>query len=128
MKSTKTKLENLISENISDWKKNAEYRRENKNWLDISASIALKILNHLKATGISQKALAKAINVSPQQVNKIVKGNENLTLQTICTIELALGIKLIEIPEIESSETVHMELKILPKIRKKGILKKKQSI
>ena len=35
------------------------------------------------------------IGVSPQYVNKIVKGKENLTLDTISKLEQALGIKLI---------------------------------
>jgi transcriptional regulator with XRE-family HTH domain len=37
------------------------------------------------------------LGVSPQQVNKILKGSENLTLDTIEKIELVLGIELITV-------------------------------
>jgi plasmid maintenance system antidote protein VapI len=36
------------------------------------------------------------MQVSPQHINKIVKGQENLTLETITNLELALGIKIID--------------------------------
>ena len=34
------------------------------------------------------------MNVSPQQISKIVKGQENLTLETISNLEIALGIQI----------------------------------
>lgn len=37
------------------------------------------------------------MDVSPQYVNKIVKGKENLSLETIAKIEEALGISLISV-------------------------------
>jgi ribosome-binding protein aMBF1 (putative translation factor) len=36
------------------------------------------------------------MKVSPQQINKIVKGQENLTLETISKLEIALNIQLID--------------------------------
>ena len=68
----------------------------------------MKILKHLKKGGISQKQLAEMVNVSPQQINKIVKGSENLTLETISKIEDALGIKLLDVNSFE--QTVPYEL------------------
>jgi len=41
------------------------------------------------------------MGVTPQYINKIVKGKENLTLETIAKIEKALGITLIEVPSFE---------------------------
>jgi transcriptional regulator with XRE-family HTH domain len=78
-----------------DWRRKAEYRKENKGWLDVSFSIALKILKFLKENNISQKELAERLGCSPQYVSKIVKGKENLTLETIWKIEKELGEKLI---------------------------------
>jgi transcriptional regulator with XRE-family HTH domain len=37
------------------------------------------------------------MQVSPQQISKIVKGQENLTLETIANLEIALGIKIIDV-------------------------------
>jgi transcriptional regulator with XRE-family HTH domain len=52
-------------------------------------------LDALKAQGLTQKDLAERLNVTPQQISKIVKGEENLTLETITNLELALGIHII---------------------------------
>ena len=46
------------------------------------------------------------MDVSPQYINKVVKGNENLTLETISKIESVLGITLIEIPSFETSQVI----------------------
>lgn len=45
---------------------------------------------------LSQKQLAERMDVSPQQISKIVKGQENLTLETISNLEIALGIQIID--------------------------------
>jgi len=90
----KSKLKKLITENNSSWYKNASERFENKDWILKSSLIALKILRTIKARGISQLQLADSLNVSPQQVSKILKGQENLTLKTIDNIEKVLKIDL----------------------------------
>jgi transcriptional regulator with XRE-family HTH domain len=53
--------------------------------------------------GMTQKQLAELIGVSPQFISKILKGQENLTLETISKIETALGIAILSFaePEIE---------------------------
>jgi len=81
----------------SNWRENNTFREENKEWLRKSAKIAIKITRELRAKKITQISLAKKLNVSPQQVNKILKGRENLTLETVSKIEIALGIELISI-------------------------------
>jgi ribosome-binding protein aMBF1 (putative translation factor) len=96
MNDLKEKLSNLTSDQPSNWKAKAKYRRENREWLKKSAAIAVKVLDALKAQNLSQKDLADRMNVSPQQINKIVRGQENLTLETISNLEIALGIQLIE--------------------------------
>ena len=42
------------------------------------------------------------MGVSAQYINKIVKGSENLSLETISKIERALNIRLIEVPGFSS--------------------------
>jgi ribosome-binding protein aMBF1 (putative translation factor) len=95
MNSVNKKLSELASSKPSNWKAKAKYRRDNRVWLKRSAAIAVKVLDALKAQGLTQKDLAERLNVSPQQVNKIVKGEENLTLETITNLELTLGIHII---------------------------------
>jgi ribosome-binding protein aMBF1 (putative translation factor) len=89
------KLSELASSETSNWKEKAQYRRNNREWLKRSSTIAIKVLDALKAQGLTQKDLAERLDVSPQYINKIVKGEENLTLETITNLELALGIQII---------------------------------
>ena len=98
MPTIKEKLNNLESKESSKWVEKAEWRITNEGWLDKSAKIALKILRTIRANGISQIDLAEKLGVSPQQVSKILKGQENLTLETIDKLEKALNISLIEMP------------------------------
>lgn len=95
MNNLKEKLSNLASDQPSDWKAKAKYRRENREWLKKSAAIAVQVLDALKAQSLSQKELAERMKVSPQQISKIIKGQENLTLETISNLESALGIEII---------------------------------
>ena len=60
-----------------------------------SQQIALKVLTKLDALGWSQKDLAKAMNVSPQQVSKIVSGKENLTIETQIKLQNILDIPVL---------------------------------
>lgn len=95
MSNMNEKLSKLASSKPSSWKEKARYRSENKEWLKKSAAIAIMVLEALKAQMLTQRNLAEKMNVSPQQINKIVKGQENLTLETITNLELALGIHII---------------------------------
>ncbi len=91
------KLTEIISGEKSSWKEKAKFRINNKSWLERSANIALRLLKYLKENEISQKRFAEMIEVSPQYVSKILKGSENLSLETISKIELALNITLINV-------------------------------
>ncbi len=92
------KIKGLISEKSSSWLRDAEYYKANKEWLDKSALIAVKILSALRNQSLSQRDLADKINVSPQYISKVLKGGENLSLATICKIEKSLSIALIAVP------------------------------
>ena len=98
MNNLKEKLSKLAADRPSEWKAKAQYRRENREWLRKSAAIAVCVLDALKAQNLSQKELAERMNISPQQITKIVKGQENLTLETISILELALGLQILEEP------------------------------
>jgi transcriptional regulator with XRE-family HTH domain len=53
------------------------------------------MLTKLDDLGWSQRRLAKELNVSAQQVNKIVKGKENLTLETQVKLQQVLDIPIL---------------------------------
>ncbi len=95
---TEKKIERIANQNpISGWKSKVEFRRNNKDWLQKSATIAVHIFERLKELGKTQKELAADMSVSPQRVNKILKGDENLTIGTISILENVLGIELLEV-------------------------------
>jgi len=98
MSDIRKKIEEIAVEDKSGWLEKAKYRRENRSWLRKSQRIAVRILSVLDEKGMQQKELAEAMDVSPQQVSKIVKGKQNLTLETISKLEAVLGVKLFEIP------------------------------
>jgi ribosome-binding protein aMBF1 (putative translation factor) len=88
-------LEAHQSETPSAWREEAEWRRENWPWLRHSQMIAAKVLLQMKEMGLTQKALAERMNCTQQYVSKILKGKENMSLDTLSKLEEALHIHLI---------------------------------
>lgn len=88
-----------------------EYRKRNRKWLRLSQNIALSIRFCLRQKGMTQKELANSIGVSPSYIAKLLKGQENLTLETISALQESLGLELINIPvpysfnDVETSST-----------------------
>lgn len=74
--------------------KNKE-RIKNREMLRESQQIAIKVLAKLDELSWTQKDLAKALEVSPQQVTKIVSGKENLTIETQIKLQNILGIPVL---------------------------------
>ena len=103
MSTNKQKLADFTVKRPSQWLKNAQHRSENKKWLEYTFQIAIKVLAAIDATpGMTQKQLAVLMGVSPQYISKILKGQENLTLETISKMEIALGINLLSLSETVS--------------------------
>jgi len=97
MTTAEEKLQKIASKEPSKWMGKARWRIANENWLNKSAKIAITILQTIREKGLTQKDLAEKLNISPQQINKILKGQENLTLETISKIEVVLGINLMKV-------------------------------
>ena len=94
-------LEAHQSETPSKWREEAEWRRENASWLRHSQQIAVKVLLKMKELHLTQKALAERMNCTQQYVSKILKGKENLSLDTMTRLEEALEITLVY-PEVNA--------------------------
>lgn len=88
-------LETHKSETPSKWREEAEWRRANAPWLRHSQKIAVKVLLRMKQENMTQKSLAERMNCTQQYVSKILKGTENMSLDTLTRLEDALGIDLI---------------------------------
>ncbi|MBL7111191.1 MAG: helix-turn-helix transcriptional regulator [Bacteroidales bacterium] len=104
------RINEIASNKKSDWIEDATVRHSNIEWSDKSFRIAVRILREIRRqkpiNGMSQKKLADEMGVSPQYINKVVKGQENLTLETISKIEKVLGISLIQVATVQTSQVL----------------------
>ena len=68
-----------------------EGTEENKDekWMCHSQAIAATMSNRMEELGMTQRALAEKMNCTQQYVSKVLKGRENLSLETLCKIENA---------------------------------------
>lgn len=89
------KLNRHRSESASRWREKAAFRMENKDWLRYSQSIAMMTLDAMEKESLTQKALAEKMGCSQQYVSKILKGQENMSLETISKLERALDLDIL---------------------------------
>ena len=82
------------SETPSKWREEAQWRKENRDWLRYSQRIAILLLFYMKREGLTQATMAERIGCTQQYVSKLLKGTENLTIETIAKIERATNQKL----------------------------------
>jgi len=91
----KEKFLALVSEENTDTMAKNKERIKNRAMLRESQQIALKVLLKLDDLCWTQKDLAAAMGVRPQQISKIVSGKENLTLETQVKLQTILDIPLL---------------------------------
>jgi len=91
----KEKFLALVSKEKTSTLENNRARIKNREMLRESQQIAIKVLNKLDELKWSQKALAEALEVSPQQVTKIISGKENLTIETQVKLQNVLNIPVL---------------------------------
>ncbi|MBQ3734343.1 MAG: helix-turn-helix domain-containing protein [Bacteroidales bacterium] len=102
---TLEKLKQISEPAHSNWREKAQWRKDNRDWLRKSGRIAVAVLEAIDANpDMSQAKLAEKMGVTKQYISKIVKGQENLSLQTICKLESALGITLVEVQIPQASQ------------------------
>ena len=95
MDETIEKLKRHKSSTPSKWREAAEFRTKNRIWLRYSQSIAMLAADAMEEEDLTQKALAERMGCTQQYVSRILKGQENLTLETISKLETALGLNII---------------------------------
>lgn len=91
----KEKFKSLISKEKTNTVLKNKERIRNRARLRESQDIALKVLNKLDELGWSQRTLAEKLKVTPQQVSKVVRGKENLTLETQVKLQQVLDIPIL---------------------------------
>ena len=91
------RLKEISSPAEEDWFKIAEEWEKEDLYLEKSTKIAVSVLTILRERGITKQSLAESMGVSAQYISKIVKGSENLTLETIAKLEKALNVDLVSV-------------------------------
>ena len=89
-----TMAEDKIDNALGERKNIMENKRE--DWVCHSQAIAATMSNRMEELGMTQRALAEKMNCTQQYVSKVLKGRENLSLETLCKIENALDIKILQ--------------------------------
>lgn len=79
----------------STWRDDAQWRKDNERWLRYSRNIVVRIMKAMDAQSVTQAILAQRMGCTQQYVSNILKGNSNMTLETISRFEDALNIDLI---------------------------------
>lgn len=95
MKTNKKAFLDLVSKEENNTAKKNKERIAQRAMLRASRTIALQILERLEEWGWSQKKLAEVLKVSPPYVNKMVKGKENFTLETLVKLQQVLKIPIL---------------------------------
>ena len=95
MKEIVDNLKQYQSTTPSRWREKAEWRVQNKTWLRRSQHIAMLMLDKMEEMKLTQKQLAEQMGCSQQYVSKVLKGQENLSLETMTKIENCLNINII---------------------------------
>ena len=68
--------------------------QEVKDWEKYSRQIVLAMSKRMAELGMTQQRLPEKMNCAQQYVSKVLKGQKNMSLETLCKIESTLGIEI----------------------------------
>ena len=75
----------------------AKVSAESRRCVDLSFRIADKIHAVLDEKGLKQKDLAMLLNKKESEISKWMRGTHNFTIETIASIESALGTSILQV-------------------------------
>ena len=78
-----------------DFLKQAQYLKDNWEWMKYSYAIAIKVRRRMEELGWTQKRLAEALGCTQQHISVLLNGKVNMTLETLSKLESALDFNLI---------------------------------
>ena len=92
------RLSRYQSDEPSEWRVEEERIRHAKSrgWLQYSRKIAIKVAVAMKQQGLSRQDVADRMGCTPQYISRLLKGEENLSLETISKLEDALNIAILQ--------------------------------
>lgn len=124
------KFSQMAKSRPEEAKQKAMDRKKNREWIRVSQDIALALHYYLRETKITQKELADRMQVSPAYVGKLLKGQENFTLETICNIQKVIGRNLISVSQpYEHKDFVKLtSFKYFPSTKQSAVYHTKQYV
>lgn len=87
-------INKYVAGTAHQWKEQARNYKKNRKQIRRAQKFAIELMEYMEESGIKQKELALLMDVSPQQVNKILRAKANLTFDTIDKIEKALNVEI----------------------------------
>ncbi len=92
------RLSRYQSSTPSTWHENEEatLHAKEEGWLPYSRKIAIRTAMAMKRQNITRSDIATRMGCSPQYVSRLLKGEENLSLETICKLENALNVPILQ--------------------------------
>lgn len=111
------RLTRIVSIEQITWLDDAKYRAENP-WLRMAQAIAIQIAEVMDILNMTEEELSEKTNISLERIDSIMRGKEDMSLQTISKLEIALNTKLItmeydfdnlETGELENKETIILD-------------------
>lgn len=98
-------LEAHESNNPSRFLENARRRKANRLWYKYTRGVALALIGYMDDHHLSKKELAESMGVTVQYLGRLLRGEENLTFQSLSQIEEKLGIECFQPVRPEPMET-----------------------
>ena len=80
----------------SKWREEAQWRKDNEYWLQYAQIITLAVHKSMDESNMTQAQLAEKMGCIQQYVSNLLKGNTNMTIETIARLEIALNLDLIK--------------------------------
>ena len=94
--SMNTTTDNTLSMALMSKEQEVKTQQDIKDWTQYSQSIAAIMSKRMAELGLTQRMLAEKMDCSQQYISNVLKGEKNMSLETICKIENALGIEIIQ--------------------------------
>lgn len=89
-------IDNTLSENLMSKAQKVKTQQVIKEWTQYSQCIATIMSKRMADLGLTQRMLAEKMDCSQQYISNVLKGEKNMSLETICKIENALDIDIIK--------------------------------
>lgn len=104
----------------TDWMDAVADDQKNERRNDLAGAIALRLLAYKRSERLNSQQLADRVGVSPQYMGRVLKGRENLSLDTIAKLEEKTGLTLVLILKPRKQNLIARSTPLLAQLRASG--------